>query len=136
MESCAKAQKNEEGMNMLIRYKKALEKIAMGLLSFMPDGKDIKKLQLTMKEYENNSNWQLFFWKQEDVVGLIGVALNENAVEIQHISVNPSHRHEGIGNQMIQAIRDFYSEHTIIANEDTQSFYNKCLENKKSEMDE
>lgn len=30
---------------MLIRYKKALEKIAMGLLSFMPNEKDVKSLQ-------------------------------------------------------------------------------------------
>ena len=29
---------------MLLRYKKAFEKIAMGLLSFMPQEKDVKKL--------------------------------------------------------------------------------------------
>ena len=29
---------------MLIKYKKAYEKFAMGLLSFMPDERDIKKL--------------------------------------------------------------------------------------------
>lgn len=28
---------------MLIRYKKTFEKIAMGLLSFMPNEKDLKK---------------------------------------------------------------------------------------------
>jgi riboflavin biosynthesis RibT protein len=135
MESCVEAQINEEGMNMLIRYKKALEKIAMGLLSFMPDEKDIKKLQLTMKEYESNSNWQLFLWKTEDIVGLIGVVLKEDTVEIQHISVNPSHRHEGIGNQMVNAIREFYADRTILANDDTLSFYNKCIESEKTETD-
>ena len=31
---------------MLIRYKKTFEKIAMGLLSFMPSEKDLKKLGL------------------------------------------------------------------------------------------
>jgi len=46
---------------MLIRYKKAYEKIAMGLLSFMPNEKDLKKLQQTMKNYESEDNWQLFF---------------------------------------------------------------------------
>ena len=36
---------------MLIRYKKNLEKIAMGLLSFMPDEKkDVKKLQQTIED--------------------------------------------------------------------------------------
>lgn len=37
---------------MLIRFKKSYEKIAMGLLSFMPTEKDVKTLQLTMKDYE------------------------------------------------------------------------------------
>ena len=40
---------------MLIRFKKSYEKIAMGLLSFMPTEKDVKTLQLTMKEYEAKS---------------------------------------------------------------------------------
>ena len=31
-----------EGLIMLIRYKKVFEKIAMGLLSFMPNEKDLK----------------------------------------------------------------------------------------------
>ena len=39
---------------MLIRYKKSMEKIAMGLLSFMPEEKDVKKLTVTMKAYEEN----------------------------------------------------------------------------------
>ena len=44
---------------MLIRYKKNLEKIAMGLLSFMPDAKDVKELQQHIKEYETNPDWHL-----------------------------------------------------------------------------
>ncbi len=48
---------------MLIRYKKTFEKIAMGLLSFMPSEKDLKKLQRTMKQYETEEDWQLFLWK-------------------------------------------------------------------------
>lgn len=49
---------------MLIRYKKTFEKIAMGLLSFMPSEKDLKKLQQTMKEYETEEHLQLFFGKK------------------------------------------------------------------------
>ena len=62
---------------MLIRYKKTFEKIAMGLLSFMPSEKDLKKLQHTMKEYETEEDWHLFLWKEEDIIGLLGV-LNHN----------------------------------------------------------
>ncbi|MCZ2970858.1 GNAT family N-acetyltransferase RibT, partial [Acinetobacter baumannii] len=51
---------------MLIRFKKSYEKIAMGLLSFMPTEKDVKTLQLTMKEYEAKDDWQLYLWKENE----------------------------------------------------------------------
>lgn len=113
---------------MLIRYKKTFEKIAMGLLSFMPNEKDLKKLQQTMKEYETEENWQLFLWKEEDIIGLLGVLYHpdSNALEIQHISVNPSHRFQGIGKRMVQALREMYADKKIIANEDTAPFIEKC----------
>ena len=37
---------------MLTRYNKMFNKIAMGLLSFMPNEKDLQKLQMTMNQYE------------------------------------------------------------------------------------
>lgn len=113
---------------MLIRYKKTFEKIAMGLLSFMPNEKDLKKLQLTIKEYETEENLQLFLWKEEDIIGLIGVRMDNqaNSIEIQHISVNPSHRYQGVGKRMVKALRDMYSEHKISANADTAPFIKKC----------
>jgi riboflavin biosynthesis RibT protein len=113
---------------MLIRYKKTFEKIAMGLLSFMPTEKDLKKLQLTIKEYENEENWQLFLWKEEDIIGLVGVRYNESdhSLEIQHISVNPSHRYQGVGKKMVKALKDLYPDKHIKANENTASFIDKC----------
>ena len=51
---------------MLVRYKKTCEKIAMGLLSFMPEEKALKKLQVSMQLYETNPNWHLFMWKKEE----------------------------------------------------------------------
>ncbi|MRG86459.1 GNAT family N-acetyltransferase [Salinibacillus xinjiangensis] len=115
---------------MLIRYKKSFEKIAMGLLSFMPDEKDVKKLQQTVKEYENNPNWHLFLWKDEDLLGAIGVRIeDEEKAVIQHVSVNPSHRHQGIGKKMIDAVRNQYNnQYVVCANEKTESFVQKCDE--------
>ncbi|AVQ99281.1 GNAT family N-acetyltransferase [Oceanobacillus sp. M65] len=114
---------------MLIRYKKSLEKIAMGLLSFMPEEKDVKKLQSTIKEYETNSDWHLFLWKEaDDVLGAIGVRLEEdiNAV-IQHISVNPSHRNQGIGKKMVNEVSKLYEEkYAVCAADEIQQFYTKC----------
>ncbi|SEM86801.1 riboflavin biosynthesis RibT protein [Mesobacillus persicus] len=112
---------------MLIRYKKAFEKIAMGLLSFMPNEKDIKKLQQTMKQYESDNSWQLFLWKDEDITGLLGIQfINENTLQIQHISVNPSHRHQGIGKRMVCSLEELYAEKEVLPNADTAGFIEKC----------
>ncbi|CAM4039009.1 hypothetical protein BAMA_09665 [Bacillus manliponensis] len=115
---------------MLIRFKKSYEKIAMGLLSFMPTEKDIKKLQVTIKEYENNDSWQLYLWKvNEDFVGIIGIVKQEESVfEIQHISVNPSHRHMGIGKNMVRKLKAMFPNVTVCGNEETASFCEKCTE--------
>jgi riboflavin biosynthesis RibT protein len=113
---------------MLIRYRKNYEKIAMGLLSFMPTEKDLKKLQQTIKHYETNDNWQLFLWKEEeDIIGIIGILLRDGHVaEIQHISVNPSHRHQGVGKQMVKALKDMFPDYELRANEFTAAFFDKC----------
>lgn len=110
---------------MLIRFKKNYEKIAMGLMSFMPTEKDLKKLQQTIKQYETDENWQLFLWKADDIIGILGIMINGFDLEIQHISVNPSHRQQGIGKQMIKSIKELYPDYTIHSNEYTASFIEK-----------
>ncbi|MBU8879181.1 GNAT family N-acetyltransferase [Bacillus sp. FJAT-29790] len=112
---------------MLIRYKKTFEKIAMGLLSFMPDEKDLKKLQQTMKQYENDENLQLFLWKEgDDIIGLLGVSFDDDSAMFQHISVNPSHRYQGIGKSMVKALYEMFPGKELTANENTKAFLNKC----------
>jgi len=113
---------------MLIRYKKLFEKIAMGLLSFMPAEKDLKILLQTIKEYESNENWHLFLWKEEEsIIGIIGLQqLDDNQIEIQHISVNPSYRNQGIGKSMVKAIKEMFPDKTIVPNKLIESFFNKC----------
>ncbi|WP_018660510.1 GNAT family N-acetyltransferase [Heyndrickxia acidiproducens] len=114
---------------MLIRYKKSFDKIAMGLLSFMPDEKDLKKLQQTKNLYETEENWQLFLWKEDDdIIGLIGVVVNDDRVEIQHISVNPSYRDQGIGKSMVKALKQLYEEKEVIPNKYIVDFFHKCNE--------
>jgi riboflavin biosynthesis RibT protein len=112
---------------MLVRYKKTNEKIAMGLLSFMPQEKDLKKLQETIHMYESNQNWHLFLWKkEEDFVGLIGVESLDNVCLIQHITVTPSHRGEGIGKEMVTNLSHFLPCTEVIATETTKPFIEKC----------
>lgn len=114
-------------LNMLFRYKKSFEKIAMGLMSFMPKERELKKLQQTMHIYEENPDWQLFLWKKEDdFVGLLGLQVEEESYTIHHISVNPSHRGEGIGHEMIGKIQDIMQEREMRATEETDAFLKKC----------
>lgn len=123
---------------MLIRYKKNFEKIAMGLLSFMPTEKELKKLQLSMKQYENEEDWQLFLWKEDDIIGIIGISfINEQNLEIQihHICVNPSHRHQGIGKKMVKALKEMYPDKTIIPTEHTAPFFEKCDQEKTNDLE-
>ncbi|MBU6079560.1 MULTISPECIES: GNAT family N-acetyltransferase [Allobacillus] len=113
---------------MLIKFKKSFEKIAMGLLSFMPEEKKVKKLQETINEYESNENWQLYLWKEEEVLGTIGVRLEDEKVVVQHISVNPSYRNQGIGKKMVQAVKELYEERDVCGNEFTNEFFEACKE--------
>ncbi len=113
---------------MLIRYKKAFEKIAMGLLSFMPSEKDLKKLLQTIKQYETEEKRQLFLWKvDEDIIGLLGgVWVDEQTLQIEHISVNPSHRQLGVGKNMVRACKELFPEKKVTANDTIKAFLNKC----------
>ncbi|WP_102345714.1 GNAT family N-acetyltransferase [Bacillus sp. Marseille-P3661] len=112
---------------MLIRYKKSYEKLAMGLLSFMPAEKDIKNLQQTIKLYENGENWQLFLYKEEDIIGIVGIRLEEQTATLKHVSVNPSYRGQGKGKKMLTELRELLgNEVDIIPDEYTIHFFNKC----------
>ncbi len=114
---------------MLIKYKKSFEKIAMGLLSFMPDEKDLKKLQNTVKSYETESDRRLYLWKQEeDFIGLIGIDLDGQSVTVTDLSVNPSHRGQGVGHEMVRCLTELYAGYEIISRDVTAEFMAKCLD--------
>ena len=114
---------------MLIKYKKSFEKIAMGLLSFMPGEKDLKKLQNTVKSYETDSDRQLYLWKQdEDFIGLIGIDLDGKTVTVTDLSVNPSHRGQGVGHEMVNCLKHLYEGYAINARDVTREFMEKCLD--------
>ncbi|MGY3187710.1 GNAT family N-acetyltransferase [Lysinibacillus sp. TE18511] len=114
---------------MLIRYKKAFEKIAMGLLSFMPNEKDIKKLKETIHSYENDDNWVLYLWKKNDeYIGIVGLVTDSiNVATIQHVSVVPSYRGEGVAKEMLQEVAELGQYECVRATEETRKFVQKCI---------
>lgn len=127
---------NEGMLFMLVRYKKTFEKIAMGLLSFMPQEKDVKRLMETIQAYEQNENWQLFLWKkEEEYIGIVGILVQDAVAIVQHITVVPSYRGEGIAMEMLQALLKLGQFTEIKANGETEPFIKKCLPNlQKSDL--
>ncbi|MFC5603216.1 GNAT family N-acetyltransferase [Sporosarcina koreensis] len=122
---------------MLLRYKKAYEKIAMGLLSFMPGEKSVKKLQETIHQYESEDDWHLFLLKQgEDFIGLVGIILDTDSYTVMHLSVNPSFRGEGIGSKIIAKLGDLFPDLECKSTEDTESFMKKCRQKEEVQQDE
>ncbi|PSL40164.1 riboflavin biosynthesis RibT protein [Planomicrobium soli] len=115
---------------MLFRYKKSCEKIAMGMLAFMPEERDLKKLRKTMQVYQENPNWQLFLWKEEeDFVGLIGAEVTDDHFTVHHLSLCPSFRGEGIGHQMVYKLQKILQPREIRGTQETQRFLDKCFNN-------
>ena len=112
---------------MLVKYKKTLEKIAMGLLSYMPLEKDVKRLMETIQQYEKDEQWQLYLWKQdEEYIGAIGISLQDNVAIVQHITVHPPYRGEGIARQMVEQLKATVQVDEIVPCEETEAFMLKC----------
>ncbi|MFJ7933408.1 GNAT family N-acetyltransferase [Sporosarcina sp. NPDC096371] len=112
---------------MLLRYKKTYEKIAMGLLSYMPGDKNAKKLQETIHRYETDENWQLYLLKKEDdFIGLVGVELGNDDYTLYHLSVNPSFRGEGVGKEMVTKLQALFPNKTCKSTDETELFIKKC----------
>ncbi|ARK30223.1 GNAT family N-acetyltransferase [Halalkalibacter krulwichiae] len=111
---------------MLVPYKTIHQKIAMGLLSFMPGEKEIKKLQKTIDRYENDPDWKLYLWKAEDFVGVAGITLKDDGAYLQHICVNPSFRQEGIGKAMLQQLKSTLPCQ-LNPTKETKKFLEACL---------
>ena len=119
---------NEGMLFMLIRYKKSFEKIAMGLLSFMPQEKDVKRLMETIHAYEEKDDWNLYLWKKDDeYIGIVGLLDKGTEGIIQHVTVVPSYRGEGVAIEMLRELlkNGHYTE--LNANEETKPFIEKCL---------
>jgi len=119
---------NEGMLFMLIRYKKSFEKIAMGLLSFMPSEKDVKHLMETIHSYEEKDNWHLYLWKKdEEYIGIVGVVEENSVASVQHITVVPSYRGEGVARKMLKELLATGQFKELNPSEATKPFIIKCL---------
>ncbi|MEK4948248.1 GNAT family N-acetyltransferase [Carnobacterium sp. FSL W8-0810] len=123
---------------MLLDYKNDYEKISMGLLSFVPDLKDVSRLQNEMDWYQSKENYKLYLWKSEetqDIIAVIGVEIGNDMTLVRHISINPSFRNEGISYKILEALEKRLPQKKVMGTLETASLIAKW-EQEKSKKDQ
>ncbi|MCM3512675.1 GNAT family N-acetyltransferase [Carnobacterium inhibens] len=123
---------------MLLDYKNDYEKISMGLLSFVPDLKDVSRLQNEMDWYQSKENYKLYLWKSEetqDIIAVIGVEIGNDMILVRHISINPSFRNEGISYKILEALEKRLPHKKVMGTLETASLIAKW-EQEKSKKDQ
>ena len=81
-----------------------------------------------MAEFRNRDDLILYGWiENKIIIGVTGVVVHADYIEINNIAVSPEYRKRGIGFAMITTLRDMYKS-TLKAetDEDAVDFYIKC----------
>lgn len=121
---------------MLLDYKNDYEKISMGLLSFVPDLKDVSRLKDEMDWYQSKEDRKLYLWKSEDtqdIIGVIGVEIGKDMILLRHISINPSFRNEGISYKMLEALEHRFLQKKIMGTLETSALVAKWEQEKSKQ---
>lgn len=79
---------------MLIECKNDKEKVAMGLLSYLPDFKNLDNLKDEIQLNKNSKEFRLFLYRDQDsnFVGVIGTQWDGQFIIIRFISLAPDYR--------------------------------------------
>ena len=78
-------------MNLLVPYSATNKKIVMGLLSYIPEFKDFKRLQEEIEEIATNPSIKCWLWKEsesDNFIGLIGGESTTDTIIIKYLSVS------------------------------------------------
>ena len=124
---------------MLISYKPDYQKLAMGLLSLIPDLKETKHLTTEMEWYLKEENRHLFIWKSEetgDMVGVIGVEEEQGLILLRHIALNPSYRHEGISYKMLDGLTKQIPDKKIMGTLETSGIVARWRQRQNETVDQ
>ena len=122
---------------MLLDYKNNYEKITMGLLSFIPDFKDVARLKFELDWYQQEENRKLFLWRGEetqDMIAVIGVETGDELILLRHISINPSFRNEGISYKILEALERQFPDQKIIGTLETAQLIVKWEQEKNKKL--
>lgn len=107
---------------MLVRYRKDYEKIAMGLLSFLPDLRNYDQLANTI-QFSLDNNYQIYLWKDTDnnhFIGIIIIEVGDEYVLVRHLSFTPTERSGKNVYALLTAIHEQYSNKRLMGTLKTQ----------------
>ena len=108
-----------------------IEKIAVLEMEIFPDPWSAKSIKDT---HENNSACILGAYQEDVLIGYVIFYYVLNEGEIARIAVSPSHRRQGVADQIFVSLLDFCTENNIerilldvrISNESAIALYRKC----------
>lgn len=123
---------------MLLSYNQNYEKIAMGLLSYIADFKDVSRLKAEMDAYLADEQRKLFLWRDEEtenIVGVMGIEWDEAMILVRHIAINPSFRKEGITAKMLGKLHSLYPQQSISGTLETAPLIAKWVQKSNEEPD-
>lgn len=120
---------------MLYKYKDSYKKIAMGLLSFIPDLKDISHLQTELDWYQKDASRFLYLWKNEngDFSGVVGFELVNKQVIVRHIALSPAERNEGVTYKILDELATLYPEAKMMGSLEIAAIITKWEKRKDGE---
>lgn len=107
---------------MLVRYRSDYEKIAMGLLSFVPELKDLNHLKNEMNWFVNDEEHEMYLWRSdnEHFIGIVCFEVGSNFVLIQRLSFTPTDRTGRNIFGLLSAVADLYPDKRILGTIETQ----------------
>lgn len=102
---------------MLIDYKKDNEKVAMGLLSYLPDFKNLENLKEEIKLNQNNDEFKLYLYRDDDnnINGVIGTQIINNFVIIRYLSLAPGFREKKYEQKILHDLKNNFPKMRITA---------------------
>lgn len=102
---------------MLIQYKKDYEKTARGLLSYLPDFKNIENLKEEIRLNEQDNEFVLFLYSnnQQNMVGVLGTQITNQFIVIRYLSLAPGFREISYEQKILLELKKEYPDKRITA---------------------
>lgn len=91
---------------MLIQCKKDKEKVAMGLLSYLPDFKNLDNLRDEIELNKNSEEFRLFLYRDDDpnFVGVMGTQWDDEFIVVRYLSLAPDYRQAKTESKIMQEL--------------------------------